>query len=109
MGTLDLNTVVRLYVLIIPLFALNLPWDQSLGVYLLMYIAAPIHGSSLEETIKRLSLCFTNCDNQPNEIVIYLNIYFLELLHFISLHFISLYFSCISFTSCILISAFIVS
>ncbi len=48
MGTLDLNAVVGLYVLIIPLFALNWPWDQSLGVYLLMYMAAPIHGSSLE-------------------------------------------------------------
>ena len=108
MGTLDLIAVVGLYVLIIPLFALNWPWDQSLGVYFLMYMDAPIHGSSLEETIKRLSLCFTNCDNQPNEIVICLNIYFLELLHFTSLHFISLYFFCISFTSCILISAHIV-
>ena len=78
MGTLDLNAVVGLYVLIIPLLALNWPWDQSLGVYLLMYMAALIHDSTLEETIKRLSLCFTNCDNQPNEIVIFLNNYSLE-------------------------------
>jgi hypothetical protein len=53
MGTLDLNVVVGDYVLIIPLFALNWPLDQSLGVYLRMYMAAPIHDSSLEETIKR--------------------------------------------------------
>ena len=86
MGTLDLNAVVGLYVLIIPLFALNWPWDQSLGVYLLMYMAAPIHGSSLEEIIRRLSLCFTNCDNQPNEIVICLNTYPLELLHLTPFH-----------------------
>ena len=81
METLYLNAVVGLYVLIIPLFALSWPWDQSLGVYLLMYMAAPIHGSSLEETIKRLSRCFTNCDNQMNEIAIFLNNYSLELLH----------------------------
>jgi hypothetical protein len=48
MGTLDIHAVAGLYVLIIPLFALNLPWDQSLGAYLLMYMATPIHGSSLE-------------------------------------------------------------
>ena len=54
MGTLDLNAVVGLYVLIIPLFALNWPWDQSLVVYLLMFMDAPIYGSSLEETVKRL-------------------------------------------------------
>ena len=70
MGTFKLTAVVGLYVLIIPLFALNWPWDQSLGVYLLMYMAAPIHGSSLEETIKRLSLCFTNYDNHTNEVAI---------------------------------------
>ena len=54
MGTLDLNAVVGLYVLIIPLFALHWPWDQSLEVYLFMYMAAPIYGSSLEEILKRL-------------------------------------------------------
>ena len=90
MGTLDLNAVVGIYVLIIPLFTLNWPCDQS-GLYLLMYMAAPIHGSSLEETIKRLSLCFTNCDNQPNEIAICHNTYSLELLHFTSLQLTLLY------------------
>ena len=46
MGTLDLNAVVGLYVLIIPLFALHWPWDQSLVVYLLMSMATPSYGSS---------------------------------------------------------------
>ena len=55
MGTFKLTAVVGLYVLIIPLFALNWPWDQSLGVYLHMYMATPIYGSSLEETLKILS------------------------------------------------------
>ena len=54
MGTLDLNAVVGLYVLIIPLFALNWPWDEPLGVYLRISMATPIYGSSLEETLKRL-------------------------------------------------------
>ena len=46
MGTLDLNAVVGLYVLMIPLFALHWPWDQSLVVYLLMSMATPSYGSS---------------------------------------------------------------
>ena len=92
MGTLDLNVVVGLYVLIIPLFALNWPWDQSLGVYLLMSMAAPNYGSSLEEIIKRLCMCFTNCDYQTDEITICLNIYSLEKLVITSLA----HFTCIS-------------
>ena len=51
MGTLKLTAVVGLYVLITPLLALKRPWDQSLGVYLHGYTAAPIYGSFLEETI----------------------------------------------------------
>ena len=51
MGTLKLTAVVGLYVLINPLFAQKRPWDQSLGVYFHGYSAAPIYGSSLEETI----------------------------------------------------------
>jgi hypothetical protein len=52
MWAIDLNAVVGLYVLTISLFSLNWPWDQSLGVYLLIYMVAPIHGSSLQETVK---------------------------------------------------------
>ena len=44
MGTFKLTVVVGLYVLIIPLFVLNWPWDQSLVVYLLMFMAAPFFG-----------------------------------------------------------------
>ena len=49
MGTFKLTAVVGH-----PLLALNWPWDQSLVVYLLMFMAAPIYGSSLEETPKIL-------------------------------------------------------
>ena len=70
-------------------------------------MATPIYGSSLEETIKRLSLCFTNYDNHTNEVAICQNTYSLELLHFISLYFTALYFSCISFTHCILFLALV--
>jgi hypothetical protein len=54
MGTFTLTMVAGLYVLIIPMFILNWPLDQSLVVYLLMFMAAPIYDSSLEETLKRL-------------------------------------------------------
>jgi hypothetical protein len=38
-----------------------------------MFMDAHIYDSSLEETIKILSICFTNCDNQTNIIIIFLN------------------------------------
>ena len=50
-------------------------------------MATPIYGSSLEETIKILSMCFTNCDNQTNEITICPNNCSLELLPFTLLAF----------------------
>ena len=86
MGTLDLNAVVGLYVLIIPLFVLNFPQDQSLGVYFLILMAAPIYGFSLEENTKKTILSFTNCDNHTNEIAICQNTYSLELLPLTPLH-----------------------
>ena len=69
-GTFKLTAVVGLYVLLIPLLALNWPWDQSLGLCLRIFMATPIYGSSLEETIIRLYLCFTNYDNHTNEVAI---------------------------------------
>jgi hypothetical protein len=125
-GTFKFTAVVGLYVLIIPLFAFNWPWDQSLGVYLLISMSTPIYGSSLEETIKRLSLCFTNYDNHTNKVaVLFIVLYFScicystqirtltplcysTLLHFISFYFIAIYFSCICFTHCILFSKLLV-
>ena len=86
MGTFKLIVVVGLYVLIIPLFFLNWPWDQSLGVQLLISMAAPIYGSSLEENTKKTILSFTNCDNHTNEIAICQDTYSLELLSLTPLH-----------------------
>ncbi len=103
MGTFKLTAVVGLYVLIIPLFVLNWPWDQSLVVYLLMFMATPIYGSSLEETIKILSLRFTNYANHTNKVAICQNTYSLELLHFTSSHFTLLHFT---FLALVLLIAF---
>lgn len=86
MGTFKLTVVVGHYVLIIPLFALNWPWDQSLGVELLISMDAPIYGSSLEENTKKTILSFTNYDNHTNEIAIFQNTYSLELLPLTPLH-----------------------
>ena len=85
-GTLKLTAVVGLYVLIIPLFALNWPWDQSLGVKLLISMAAPIYDSSLEENPKKTILSFTDFDNHTNEIAICQDTYSLELLSLTPLH-----------------------
>jgi hypothetical protein len=56
-------------------------------VWLHMFMDGPIYGFSLEETIERLSMCFTDYDNQTNEITICLKNCFRELLPFILLDF----------------------
>jgi hypothetical protein len=50
-----------------------------------MFMDAPFYGSFLEETTQKLSMCFTDCDNQTNEIKIYLYTYSHELPAFTSL------------------------
>lgn len=86
MGTFKLTSVVGLYVLIIILFILKQPWDQSLGVQLLISMATPIYGSSLEENTKKTILSFIHCDNHTNEIEICQDTYSLEVLSLTPLH-----------------------